>query len=100
MHYRLFWNLSQSRSLHYGYWDSTTSNFHEALLNINKVMSARVGISCTDQVLDAGCGVVGSSAWLAKEIGCSVVGISLSERQVAQANAWARNQGVGFFPNK
>ncbi|MES3039121.1 MAG: LuxR C-terminal-related transcriptional regulator, partial [Bdellovibrionota bacterium] len=34
VHYRLFWNLQESKSLHYGYWDSSTKNFHQALLNI------------------------------------------------------------------
>ena len=92
--YRVFWNLKKSRSLHYGYWDASTKNFHEALLNINKILSQKAGISKDDIVLDAGCGIGGSSIWLAKNIGCKVTGISLSQKQVNTANALAQREGV------
>lgn len=94
-HYKLFWNLEKSRSLHYGYWDTSTKNFHEALLNINKYLSQKINITKQDVVLDAGCGIGGSSVWLAKNIGCNVTGISLSEKQVATANGIAAKEGVG-----
>lgn len=99
VHYRLFWNLDKSKSLHYGYWDSSTKNFHEALLNINKILSQYATISKNDFVLDAGCGVGGSAIWLAKNIGCRVTGISLNEKQVKQANEFALKQGVGHLTN-
>jgi tocopherol O-methyltransferase len=92
--YRFFWNLDKSLSLHYGYWDHSTKNFHEALLNINKILSGKAAISKNDRVLDAGCGIGGSSIWLAKNIGCNVIGISLSEKQVNKANALAAREGV------
>lgn len=81
-HYRLHWNLDQSRSLHYGYWDRSTKNFHEALLNINRVLASKVDITPADHVLDAGCGIGGSSLWLAKNIGCKVTGIALNSKQL------------------
>jgi Cyclopropane fatty acid synthase and related methyltransferases len=95
--YRFFWNLDKSLSLHYGYWDASTKNFHEALLNINKVLADKAAISQNDKVLDAGCGIGGSSIWLAKNIGCNVTGISLSERQVNKANALAAREGVNHL---
>lgn len=95
VHYRFFWKLDKAKSLHYGYWDKTTKDFHEALLNINKILSAKASIAKDDIILDAGCGVGGSSVWLAKEIGCNVTGISLSEKQVAKANRLAVKEGVG-----
>ena len=94
VHYRLFWDLDKSKSLHYGYWDSTTKNFHQALLNINKVLAQQIKIVAGDIVLDAGCGVGGSSVWLAKETGCKVIGISLSEKQVKQANSLSVKEKV------
>lgn len=94
VHYKKMWNLAQSHSLHYGYWDDSTKNFHEALLNINKVLSSYAAISLKDSVLDAGCGIGGSSIWLAKNIGCTVTGISLSEKQVATANRLAQKEHV------
>jgi cyclopropane fatty-acyl-phospholipid synthase-like methyltransferase len=94
VHYRLFWNLGKSKSLHYGYWDASTKNLHEALLNTNKVLSETAHISGEDVVLDAGCGVGGSSVWLAKNIGCKATGITLSEKQAMQAAQYATAQGV------
>ena len=99
-HYKRVWDLKRSRSLHYGYWDSSTKNFHEALLNINKILAAKAGINKHHKVLDAGCGIGGSSLWLAKNIGCNVTGISLSAKQVQTANnlALAENlQSLAVF---
>src|SRR5689334_15996501 len=90
-HYRLFWNLDKSRSLHYGYWDSSTRNFHEALLNINRVLADKANIQEGERVLDAGCGVGGSALWLAKERKCLVTGISLNKTQIEKATASARD---------
>jgi len=101
--YRFFWNLDKSRSLHYGYWDKSTKTFHEALLNINKVLSDKVRITQEHKVLDAGCGIGGSSIWLAKNIGCNVTGISLSQKQVNKAKALAQTESVDHlakFENK
>jgi tocopherol O-methyltransferase len=94
VHYRRVWALDKSRSLHYGYWDKSVKNFHEALLNINKVLADHAEIREGEKILDAGCGVGGSSIWLAKEKNCKVTGISLNERQVNKANAFAAKAGL------
>jgi tocopherol O-methyltransferase len=86
------WNLRKSKSLHYGYWDDSVNNFHESLLNLNKVLAKYADIKAADQVLDAGCGIGGSSVWLAKNIGCTVTGISLNQEQVRKANILATDQ--------
>ncbi len=93
-HYKRVWNLQKSQSLHYGYWDSSTKNFHEALLNINKILAAKAGIKKENKVLDAGCGIGGSSLWLAKNIGCNVTGISISAKQVATANKLSAEENL------
>lgn len=92
VHYQYFWNLSQSKSMHYGYWDKSTKRFHDALMNINKILSEKVSISETDHVLDAGCGIGGSSLWIAENIKCRVTGITLSETQMNQAREFAKKQ--------
>lgn len=94
VHYEYFWDLGESRSMHYGYWDNNTRNFHEALMNINKVLAEKAMITPDDHVLDAGCGVGGSSLWLAKNIGCRVTGITLSEKQKKQAEEFGGKQGL------
>ena len=77
--------LIKSRSLHYGYWDDSVKNFHEALLNLNKVLAEIAEIKEGENILDAGCGVGGSSLWLAKRKNCTVKGISLNKRQIDKA---------------
>jgi tocopherol O-methyltransferase len=94
VHYRKVWDLDKSRSLHYGYWDDSVKNFHEALLNINKVVAEIAEIKEGENILDAGCGVGGSSLWLAKEKDCTVKGVSLNKRQIDKANALAKEFGV------
>jgi tocopherol O-methyltransferase len=93
-HYRRIWKLDKNRSLHYGYWDATTKNFHDALANINRVLADEAKIKSDEKVLDAGCGVGGSSVWLAKERSCKVVGISLNQRQIDKATAFAKQFGL------
>lgn len=88
-HYMYFWDLNQSHSLHYGYWDASTKTFREALANINKVLAEKATVTAGSKVLDAGCGVGGSSIWLAKNKHAIVTGITLSNKQAARANAYA-----------
>ena len=94
VHYRRIWQLDKSRSLHYGYWDASTKNFHEALLNINKILSDLAAIKAGNRVLDAGCGIGGSAAWLGAIIKCTVTGISLSAKQIANANLHAKKEDL------
>lgn len=63
-----------------------SKSFPESLLRMNEVMIETAGIKPTDKVLDAGCGVGGSSIFMASVLGCNVTGITLSKRQVQQAN--------------
>jgi tocopherol O-methyltransferase len=92
--YRDTWDLDQSMSIHYGYWDEKVRTFPQSLLRMNEIMMETAGIKKGDKVLDAGCGVGGSSIWLAKHTGCQVTGITLSERQVELAKENATRNGV------
>lgn len=92
--YKDSWDLAGSLAIHYGYWDKTVRTFRESLLRMNEVMMDAAAIKATDRVLDAGCGVGGSSIHVAARTGATVTGISLSERQVQQAHENARSRGV------
>jgi tocopherol O-methyltransferase len=80
------WDLNNSFAMHYGYKDATTKTFGDTLIKMNEVLAKEANIQATDYVLDAGCGVGGSSIYLAKKIGCRCVGITLSEAQAEKAN--------------
>lgn len=99
IHYNYFWNLSESMALHYGIWRPETKSFAAALAQTNIELAAMAKIKSTDKVLDAGCGVGGSSIFLAKTIGCEVVGVTLSAKQAKQAAANAKQQGVEGLVN-
>lgn len=83
--YKDSWDLNNSLAIHYGYWDEKVKTFPQSLLRMNEVMAEAAKIKSPDKVLDAGCGIGGSSIFLAEKIGCSVTGISLSEGQVQKA---------------
>ena len=92
--YKDSWDLDNSLAIHYGYWDEQVRTFPQSLLRMNEVMMEAVAIKPTDSVLDAGCGVGGSSVFLASTVGCEVTGITLSERQVEQARNNANQKKV------
>ncbi len=96
--YKDSWDLNNSLAIHYGYWDEQVKNFPQSLLRMNEVMMEAAAIKSTDHVLDAGCGIGGSSIFLADKIGCSVTGISLSERQITKAKEMAKQKKPDSYP--
>ncbi len=92
--YRLIWNLDKSYAMHFGYWDKKVKNFSQSLERENEVLAEMARIKSSDVVLDAGCGVGGSSIFLAKKFGCEVVGITLSRKQADAAAKNAERNGV------
>ena len=95
--YKIVWSLNKTLALHYGYWDESTRNHREAVRNMNLVLARRAGVRSTDRVLDAGCGVGGSSIFLARNYGCQVVGVSLSEKQIRSAEQNAAKHNVSHL---
>lgn len=98
VHYRRGWDLANSHAMHYGYWDEKTESFRHSLHRMNQVLAAFGNIKPTEKVLDAGCGVGGSSIFLAQEIGCSVTGITLSAQQVERAKTNAKGAEIRDAP--
>ncbi len=92
--YRDIWDLDRSMALHYGYWDGSVHNFPQSLLKTNQVLAGILAPLPGEKILDAGCGVGGSSVFLASQYGCQTTGISLSEKQIASARANAARKGV------
>jgi cyclopropane fatty-acyl-phospholipid synthase-like methyltransferase len=93
--YRLLWLNRRTLSVHFGYWDATTRGHADALLNMNRVLADRAGIRPGMRVLDAGCGVGGSSIWLAQARGATVVGITPVASQVSRARGFAARRRLG-----
>lgn len=94
VHYRQFWKLDKNMGLHYGIWDDSTKNLSQAVINANKLLKELADIKKEHYVLDAGCGVGGSSIYLAKNVGCKATGITLSKKQTETGAKYAEREGV------
>jgi tocopherol O-methyltransferase len=92
--YRRFWDLDRSMAMHAGFWDHQTASLSEALARENEILAGYAAIKPHEKVLDAGCGIGGSSLFLAKHYGCEVTGITLSAHQVDVAKINAQKQGL------
>jgi tocopherol O-methyltransferase len=88
--YRTLWG----EHIHHGYWESQGSAKHAQIALVER-LALRAGIRSSSRVLDVGCGLGGSAIWLAKERGCSVVGITISPVQLEMARNQANKEGLG-----
>ena len=98
-HYLRWWQLSRGMALHYGMWYAETRSFLESLNNTNKHLAELSDVREGNKILDAGCGVGGSSIYMAKNHKALVTGITLSELQVKTARENATFHKVGDLTN-
>jgi tocopherol O-methyltransferase len=87
--YRTFWG----DHIHHGYWDSSQTQ-NEAQIALIEKLATRAEIRPGAQVLDVGCGLGGSSIWLARELECPVLGLTISPVQLEMARKRAAEEGV------
>lgn len=87
--YRVLWLNRRNLSIHFGYTDATTTSHAHALEQMNAILAERAALRPGERVLDAGCGVGGSSFWLAERRGANVVGVTPVRSQVLRARRFA-----------
>jgi tocopherol O-methyltransferase len=92
--YRLAWLNGSNMAIHFGFHDEAHSEHGQALENTNRVLADLIDMKAGERVLDAGCGIGGSSLWLARNRGVEVVGITLVPSQVRRARTQAARQGL------
>ncbi|ORU91039.1 MAG: hypothetical protein A6F72_00510 [Cycloclasticus sp. symbiont of Poecilosclerida sp. N] len=97
--YRTSWLNSKNLAIHYGYWSENTKSHSDSLIEMNEVVAGQLDLKPGDHVLDAGCGIGGSSIWLAENYGVKVTGITVSPTQITQANKNAKKRGVDHLVN-
>lgn len=93
--YRLLWLDSSTRAMHFGYEQPGTTSHAESLLALNHVMAEHVDLRPGERVLDAGCGVGGTSMWLSEAYGAEVVGVNLVDEHVERARRYVRQRNLG-----
>jgi tocopherol O-methyltransferase len=70
--FKRVWHLDRCMAMHMGFWDAGTKRLRDALLKENEILAKQAVVAAKDRVLDAGCGVGGSSIFLAAHYGCHV----------------------------
>lgn len=88
----LFYRLMWGPHIHHGLWSADESPA-VAQLQLTARMAELAGITGGERVIDVGCGMGGSSIWLAKNRNCDVTGVTVSAVQRTWATtsaAWAQ----------
>jgi tocopherol O-methyltransferase len=80
-----------SKHLHHGYYETGKESKEEAAERLIELLVERAEIPRGARVLDVGCGIGGTSIWLAEKLGCDVTGITISPVQVQMATAAAEH---------
>ncbi len=89
------WQMIWGPHIHHGYYDDsqfiTPIKAQEKLI---EKLANIVAIKSHDKILDVGCGMGGSSCYLAKKHQAIMTGITLSQKQVALATQQAQAEGL------
>jgi tocopherol O-methyltransferase len=82
------------RHIHDGYYITGKETKQEAQENLTKLLVEKAGIKNRAKILDVGCGVGGSSIWMAEKLGAATVGITISAVQLEIAKKLAKEKSV------
>jgi len=93
--YRLAWGLHRNRSIHYGYYEDGIHGRHAARENSNRVLMRELALGKKDFVVDAGCGIGGTSLWLAENSSARVLGINIQPMHLEIARRLAEQNRAG-----
>ena len=93
--YSIVWSRD---ALHYGFWEPGTRRLQDAIQNVNRFVADELGLPRGSRVLDAGCGVGGTSLFLAERHGLKPVGVSLSREQLVRARRFANRSKAEHRP--
>lgn len=92
--YQLIWGVHRTHGVHVGFYDDDHDSHDAAVENMNRVLADTVNIEPGDRILDAGCGVGGSSVWLAEHRGAEVVGSNITDVHLEQARRLAASRDL------
>ena len=76
---------SRGEHIHHGYFLEPADTKEVAQARLIDLLLERSKLPTRTQVLDVGCGLGGTSRYLAKKMGCTVTGITISGQQVKLA---------------
>lgn len=89
--------------IHHGYWPTPESKASEtkeqAQLNLIRLLLDTSHVTDGAKVLDVGCGIGGTSRYLASQLGCTVTGITISTKQVEMATRLTKSEAAKDDPS-
>ena len=88
---------NETLSIHYGYYDKTTKNLKDAVNKMNDIIGELLELeeNKSDNILDAGCGVGGTSIYLAEKYpNAHFIGINISKVQVEQGKKFIKDRKI------
>lgn len=89
------WKKIWGPHIHHGYYEDNHSiSPLEAQEKLIEKLAQMLDITPNTQILDVGCGMGGSSIYLAKKYHAHVVGITLSQKQVTMATQQAFSENI------
>ncbi len=83
--YRLAWGIDRNKAIHYGYYEPGVRGRHAARENTNRVLARELALKPGDLVVDAGCGIGGTSVWLAEHSAARFLGVNIQPMHLAIA---------------
>jgi len=90
--YREIWDPQ----IHTGYFLAPDDSLEQACHRMNTHLANLAGITKDAHILSVGCGQGGADRFLTQQLGATVVGIDLSEKQLDQARTTAAEQGLSI----
>lgn len=89
------WRMVWGEHIHHGYYENNQQlTPKEAQEKLIEKLCARLPISAGMQILDAGCGMGGSSMYLSEKYAAHVLGITLSSKQASIARQQAEERNI------
>ena len=91
------WESVWGEHMHHGYYGPTgreRKDHQQAQVDMNDEALKWAGVEAVERYVDVGCGIGGSSRYLARKFGASGVGITLSPVQAGRAQQLSDAQGL------
>jgi tocopherol O-methyltransferase len=88
------WLDNRNLAMHFGIQEDSAMDHSVSLSNATEVIADLAQVRADDRVLDAGCGLGGSSLLLASRRRARVTGVALGADQIEQARREARRRSV------
>lgn len=90
-----YFHVWGGEDIHIGLYEGSDDSIFDASQRATERLARVLNPKATDHVLDLGAGYGGAARWMAKEFGCKITCINLSEVQNERNRAMSAEQGFG-----